>query len=175
MTEIIFQDCCCKVIAQLKNYSKIISLQWIPGHCQISGNEKADFLAKKGTKIPLASTPQLSYQSVKLYVKSAIREWHSRELGSRISSKHWKNTIMCIPARPRMEAVAMFRLTTGHDLLAKHLHRIGILPSPNCKLCNLQEEMDRTHLKTCSRLQPTEIKIYWEARKMMAQNPTIYH
>ena len=37
-------ETCRKIIAQQKNYSKIISLQWIPGHYQICG--------KKGTNIP---------------------------------------------------------------------------------------------------------------------------
>jgi len=38
-------------IRQLKGKHKQIALQWIPGHCQITGNEQADLLAKKGAKI----------------------------------------------------------------------------------------------------------------------------
>ena len=50
--------------------------------------------------------------------KSAIKEFHNWELETRISTKDWKNTIMNIPDKPRMKAVAMFRLTTGHGILA---------------------------------------------------------
>jgi len=39
------------LIRQLKAKHKQIALHWIPGHCQIAGNEHADALAKKGAKI----------------------------------------------------------------------------------------------------------------------------
>ena len=42
---------CQDLIRQLKVKHKQIALQWIPGHCQIAGNEQADTLPKKGTKI----------------------------------------------------------------------------------------------------------------------------
>ena len=55
------------------------------------------------------------------------------------------------------------------DCLAKHLHHVGILWSPNCTLYN-QGIMDANHLNICSAL--TSITLtnrYWEAReKMMA-------
>jgi ribonuclease HI len=44
---------CQALIRQLKAKHKQITLQWIPGHCQIAGNEHDDALAKnkKGAKI----------------------------------------------------------------------------------------------------------------------------
>ena len=42
---------CQALIGQLKAKHKQIALQWIPGHCQMAGNEHADALAKKGAKI----------------------------------------------------------------------------------------------------------------------------
>ena len=42
---------CQDLIRQLKGKHKQIVLQWIPGHCQITGNEQADLRAKKGAKI----------------------------------------------------------------------------------------------------------------------------
>ena len=42
----------CQVLTQqLKAKHKQIVLQWIPGHCQIAGNEHADELAKKGATL----------------------------------------------------------------------------------------------------------------------------
>ena len=64
---------------------------------------------------------------------------------------------------------ATFRLSTGHDCLAKHLHRIGILQLPYCTLCKEQEDMDRTHIMKCSVLRRcTEHERYWEARGLMS-------
>ncbi|KAJ4432268.1 hypothetical protein ANN_20885, partial [Periplaneta americana] len=55
-----------------------------------------------------------------------------------------------IPDLSRKSSVAAFRLATGHDCSAKHLHRIGIYQSPNCPLCNSNQEMDSEHLKICA-------------------------
>jgi len=41
----------CQALIQLKAKHKQITLQWIPGHCQIAGNEHADALAKKCSKL----------------------------------------------------------------------------------------------------------------------------
>jgi ribonuclease HI len=42
---------CQVLIRQLKAKHKQIAMQWVPGNCQIAGNEYADALAKKGAKI----------------------------------------------------------------------------------------------------------------------------
>ncbi|GFR22543.1 hypothetical protein TNCT_646131 [Trichonephila clavata] len=36
---------------------------------------------------------------------------------------------------PHAASVAAFRMRTGHDYLAAHLHRINVLPSPACQIC----------------------------------------
>ncbi|KAJ4451526.1 hypothetical protein ANN_02990 [Periplaneta americana] len=46
-----------------------------------------------------------------------------------------------ILTNPRRIAVGHFRMVTDHYCLAYHLHRIGILDSPLCPLCNRQEDM----------------------------------
>ncbi|XP_069675355.1 227 kDa spindle- and centromere-associated protein-like isoform X2 [Periplaneta americana] len=49
---------------------------------------------------------------------------------------------------PCKTSVAKFRLSTGHDCLAKHLLRLGILHSPKCILCGQPSaEMDEQHLE----------------------------
>jgi len=42
---------CQDLIRQLKANHKQIAPHWIPGYCQIAGNEQADVLVKKGAKI----------------------------------------------------------------------------------------------------------------------------
>ena len=61
-----------------------------------------------------------------------------------------------IPEVSRKSAVAMLRLITGHDCLSKHLHKIGILPSPNCLLCSKEGEMTLDHLLNCEELKLIE-------------------
>ena len=88
----------------------------------------------------------------------------------RSTNKHWRREINKIPDRPRKEAVSQFRLTTGRDCLAQHLHRFKMVPLPFCTLCNLNEEMDRAHLQKCPALsQQSECDRYWEARRLLMQ------
>ncbi|KAJ4439192.1 hypothetical protein ANN_07309 [Periplaneta americana] len=61
-----------------------------------------------------------------------------------------------IPPEPRRLAVARFRLNTEHDILGKHLNRLGILPSASCILCHQQEDMDRQHLAKCPALKSSK-------------------
>ena len=37
--------------SKLQLESNTVTLQWLPGHCDIEGNENADSLAKKGSNI----------------------------------------------------------------------------------------------------------------------------
>jgi hypothetical protein len=62
--------------------------------------------------------------------------------------------------KPRKQAVANFRLNTGHDCLAALLH-------------NMQTEghsMDKDHLLVCPKLDHTSnelARLYWDARRLM--------
>ena len=48
------------MLKQIQSFSKTIILQWIPAHCGIQGNEKANILAKKGSKIMQKEKQKLS-------------------------------------------------------------------------------------------------------------------
>jgi len=64
---------CRVLIRQLKAKYKQIALQWIPGHCQIAGNQNADALAKKGAKITQTHIRETSYNSIKLHFKQVFQ------------------------------------------------------------------------------------------------------
>jgi hypothetical protein len=74
---------------------------------------------------------------------------------------------------PRKEAVARFRLKTGHDCLAAHLHKIKVYSSDECTLCSIQgTSMNADHLN-CRKLDSSAqtagdiAKLYWDARFLM--------
>jgi len=139
---------CQDLIRQLKGKHKQIALQWIPGHCQITGKEQADVLAKKGTKITQTHNTETPYHSIKLYLKQAFRSVYRHELETKLSHKQWTQEISKVTDWPRKRAVAEFRLCVGHDWLGAHLHRIGIRPDPYCMLCSLHEPMDKKPSRT---------------------------
>jgi len=63
---------CQDLIQQLQGKHKQIALQWIPGHCQITGNKQVDELAKKGAKITQTYIRETLYHSIKLHLKQAF-------------------------------------------------------------------------------------------------------
>ncbi|XP_060571271.1 ribonuclease H-like [Ruditapes philippinarum] len=78
-----------------------IALQWIPAHCGIPGNEKADELAKLGAE---GDQPMnhISYKEKTTTIKAAMR-WQSNK-----DDYHYLD---------RREQVTIFRLRTGHNRL----------------------------------------------------------
>lgn len=162
-------------IASITKAGTEIVLQWIPGHTGIHGNEMADFLAKKGTKISQTKCPKLSYISIKRLINNSFKKKFYDHLTTQGQGKTWlllleeKNAL---PKYPRRETVAAFRRITGHDCLAEHLHRIGILPSPKCVICEREDTiMNWEHLRNCERLQycdgMSDGQLYWEVRRLM--------
>ncbi|KAJ4434467.1 hypothetical protein ANN_23029 [Periplaneta americana] len=69
------------------------------------------------------------------------------------------------------------RRPDGHDCLAKHLHRIGIYQSPNCPLCNSNQELDSEHLKICASVAGHDniFEKYWSARGQMTLLSNVWH
>jgi len=99
------------------------------GDVAFSSESKAA-LEKKGAKITQAYTRETFYHSIKLHFKQVFQSVYRHELETKLFQKPWKQEIAKIPEWPRRKAVAEFRLCIGHDCLGKHLHRIGIPPTP---------------------------------------------
>ncbi|GFV97120.1 uncharacterized protein LOC103524116 [Trichonephila clavipes] len=143
---------CRELLGKIKG--KIV-FQWVPSHCGLWGNERADFLAKKGTGILQNFRRDLTLHSAKLEIKRIFRE-SFRLTASRIArDKPWST--LCkkshgIPSSPRAAAVAKFRLLTGHDCLCAHLLRFNLVTSPVCVLCDTGQDMTAAHLDECSAL-----------------------
>ncbi|GBM44443.1 hypothetical protein AVEN_202978-1 [Araneus ventricosus] len=133
------------------------------------GNEQVDFLAKRGAN--LLQHPITSFWKIKLFLKNSCTSNSLRDLQTRTALKSWRRvSSSSIPDKPRRDAVAAFRLTTGHDCLAAHLHRLGIFNEPFCPLCDFGEVMERDHLLRCGALQRlTEVSRYWEERALLGQ------
>ena len=80
----------------------------------------------------------------------------------------------------RKEAVANFRLKTGHDCLAAHLRITDIYESSDCTICQMPNSTtDEEHLLYCPKLDTDQqvlentIKLYWDARAMITSPPSV--
>ena len=113
---------------QLLPHEYTVVLQWIPAHCRIPGNERADRLAKAGSKqLQLMSTS--TYQEAKILLRCRQKCQWKRATGDHNPSTDPANRLA------RHEQTTIFRLRTGHCCLRAHLKRIGIMDSAlsDCK------------------------------------------
>ena len=81
-----------------------ITMQWIPSHCGVLGNETADSLAKKG-----ATQDQTDRSTTYSETKTIIK------------ANPCFNSTDPYYLLSRCEQVAIFRLRTGHNHLKHHL------------------------------------------------------
>ncbi|GFQ96282.1 hypothetical protein TNCT_646901 [Trichonephila clavata] len=92
--------------------------------------------------------------SVKSQIKSAVERWNCQRLQRISLGKNWESLVSRGPLDPNLPHavnVAAFKMRTGHDYLAAHLHHINVLPSPECQLSGCGT-MDAEHLRTFSAL-----------------------
>lgn len=139
----------------LSSFQKKVHFQWVPSHCGIEGNEKADFLAKKGCEVTQLCDKKVPFHSSKLEINRAFRHSFRRDAAEYSRDKPWRDLAFssrCVPDAPRSVATACFRLLTGHDCLQAYLFRFKIVSSPVCTLCDSGQIMNASHLDNCSAL-----------------------
>lgn len=112
-----------KALHELSGRSTV-RLQWVPSHCQIAGNEKADALSKAGSKMEQFSHP-VTYREAKTIIHSQYSSQWKRRLGV-------ENGADPIHQLKRHQQIVLFRLRTGHCRLLSHLYRLKIAHTDEC-------------------------------------------
>jgi hypothetical protein len=95
----------------------------VPFHCGIVGNVTADYLMKTGTTMSQTYACKLSFNYAKLRIKRNIHADVSKYYAIGSQHKPWNKMIMnryIIFDFARGDAVATFRLITGHDCPETH-------------------------------------------------------
>ena len=91
-----------------------VVIQWIPSHCGLYGNDKADSLAKEASRSEQTNEPT-SYNEEKTLIKSKKQdEWTKQHPNNNKKDPYYQLT--------RHEQVIIFRLRTGHNRLRRHLY-----------------------------------------------------
>ena len=152
------------------------SVLWVPFHVRLEGKEIADKLSKKGIALHTKETPSQA-DTLKKPPNHKIAKKYKQDANELGTTKKWRDVHKIwaeYKDKPRKEAVANFRLKTGHDCLAAHVRKIGIYESRECTICQMPNStMDEEHLLRCPKLDTdwqvfkNTIKLYWDARAMM--------
>ena len=149
-----------------------VELVWTKAHIGTTGNERADALAKEGTKLP----HPLAIPSPRTCVKASIRqlistawgnEW-SRHTEARQTKLYHSNISKQTSAQliqwSRLKLGRYIRAVTGHNNLLYHLHNMDHTISPLCRFC-LQANEEFHHLATdCPPL-------WWDRHNISATDP----
>jgi len=142
---------CQKVLNDI-SLRHVVGLIWVSEHAGIRGNEIADGLARGGTALRfLGLEPALGVSRRDLQMRLGCwlvnqhgAEWRglgdTQRQAHEFTSGHSLGTRAQFMTFNRTQSRAVIGLLTGHNILRRHLHPLGLLDSPLCRKCGVGEE-----------------------------------
>ena len=147
-------------------------IQWVPGHENFEGNEKADKLAKMGANgVFIGPEPVLGVHEGEF--KEILNQWiknqhdalwknvsglrQSKMFILQVGQKNLKNILKL----NRKDLRVIVGLYTGHCQLRRHLKIIGVInENPECRLCKQEPETAYHILCECTALARLRMEIF---------------
>ncbi|OQD77337.1 hypothetical protein PENANT_c114G03644, partial [Penicillium antarcticum] len=142
-----------------KTHGTSIRLQWIPGHCEIPGNDAADSLAKD-TAVPGKTHPFCFLLSrERAHIRQGIHAQWKKEWNESNTGAHLRQIDDTLPAKytrrlygslPRNRAYLLTQLRTGHCWLSTYAKAFRFRDDDLC-VCGERESVHHV-LLDCERL-----------------------
>jgi hypothetical protein len=137
---------------------------WVPGHAGIRGNDIADEVARDGSALEFHG-PEPAFGVFKEVIQKRLSRWLAnqhwtrwRGLGDTQGQARELISGPSLSAKTRFvsfnrtEARVVTGLLTGHNTLRRHLHLLGLVDSPMCRRCGMEEETLAHFLCECEAL-----------------------
>jgi len=134
-----------------------ISISWVKGHSDNTGNEVADMIAKRGatseTKVKIGISKATMKSKTKEYYLTKWKEDWERYPEGRQSKQFMPNAGIYksseIVGYSKTTINRLVQFFTGHALLNRHMKIMGHDVSPTCRKCGEAEETPSHLLKDC--------------------------
>lgn len=131
---------------------------WVPGHCGVVGNERANSLATKARELhavnlenakPFGTTKNELEQWAKL---AHVTMWNEDTVGRTTKilwgDPNWDKTKSILELN-KSEMSGMTSVLTGHSGLRAHLCRMGLVENDECRACGEDVETMEHYLCQC--------------------------
>ena len=102
------------MLGRLQTSGRAVHLQWVPAHCGLPGNERADVLAKEATALPQRSTPVDVQTLTRAVARDAERRWRAAWPQGWYRSVMGERTPAPLRAETRDEVVYIHQIRAGH-------------------------------------------------------------
>lgn len=149
--------------------SQPVTIQWIPSHSGISGNESADVTAKRFASLDHTSPFSPPLPDVLHHIKTTtLQRWqqHYDEV-SKVKGRFHYSIQPSVSLTPwftefcdtltRHDIAVLTRLRTGHSKTKARLYSMKLADSPLCSTCNVPE--DEVHIfQDCMRYSTSRLE-----------------
>ena len=144
-----------------------LTLEWVPGHTGVLGNERADALAKAGAN--LTYTGPEPFCGLGDTLKLRLRDWIAVEKAGNLNSlpaasisrtfiRYNSDSTEYLLRLSRSDLRLLTQMLTGHCTLRYFLNKIGRSDISSCRFCGVADETSSHILCDCWAVARTRLK-----------------
>jgi ribonuclease HI len=162
---------CIDVLSALASLNEV-TLFWVPGHCGIPGNEKADKLARQASAMSLLG-PEPALGIPRCSAREAIKNWTeyqhyiawkdlpSHRRGKLFIARPCERTAEDLLKLSRHQLKMAVAILTGHAPVRRHVYIMGLFDGDQtCRFCRMETETVQHVICCCEVLARQRYKVF---------------